>query len=98
MTTTPTARQAELIDTMPENIGQTVLQRFHEDGNRHMINENQIWVVKDHLAPSWCQVDALNNNVFFSDLMKQDLESARQSRHVQHEILTLENNQAQPRS
>ena len=99
VTTNPTASQAELIATMPENIDQTVLQRFYEDGNCHMINEQQIWVVKDHLAPSWCQVAALNDsNVFFSDLMKQYLESARQSRHEQHETLTLENNEAQPRS
>ena len=80
ISTNPTANTAELIKTMPDHIAKSLLKRFQHQGNCHLVLEQQIWVAKDNLAASWCQVTALNDsNVLFSDLMDQDTETARQA-------------------
>ena len=80
VSTNPTASTTELIKTMPGHIAQSLLRRFQRDGNCHLVLEQQIWVVKNNLAASWCQVAALNDsNMLFSDLMDQDTEATRQA-------------------
>lgn len=79
--TNPTANTVELIKTMPDHIAKSLLRRFQREGNCHLVLEHQIWVVKNNLAASWCQVTALNDsNMLFSDLMDQDIEAKRQAR------------------
>ena len=80
ISTNPTATTEELVKTMPDNVAQSLLQRFQREGNYHLVLDQQIWVVKNNLAASWCQVTALNDsNMLFSDLMDQDTEAARQA-------------------
>ena len=62
-----------LLHRLPKAIAEQLLYRYECFGKSHGVHGQDFWVVKNNLAPSWCQTAALHDsNEIFRDLMEAE--------------------------